>query len=215
MPALTELSPITSQWQSLFNLYLTIGTVTGVIVISLLIANTLRYRDKPGRHDPPDSIAEAKIPRDRGTIGAALILTLIVAGILFTITIGTMATVDLIEKPPKGTLHINVEGFQWGWRFTYPNGKETLNEVRIPAGEVTVFYVTSTDVFHKFQLVEFKIGVDAIPGKVNKIWIQTDKPGEYLIQCYELCGVGHSVMRAKLIVMPPSDFEAWYKGGET
>ncbi|HID04923.1 MAG TPA: cytochrome c oxidase subunit II [Candidatus Caldiarchaeum subterraneum] len=213
MPTIAELSPITSQWQSLFNLYLTIGTVTGVVVISLLVVNTLRYRDRPGRQNPSDAIEEAKIPAERGTIGAALLLTLIVAGILFAITIGTMATVDLIEKPPKGTLHINVEGFQWGWRFTYPNGRETVNEVRIPAGEVTVFYVTSTDVFHKFQLVEFKIGVDAIPGKVNKIWISTEKAGEYLIQCYELCGVGHAVMAAKLIVMEPSEFKAWYEGG--
>jgi len=212
MSALAELSPVTAQWESLFNLYLTIGTITGAIVIGLLILNTLRYRDRPGKKEPQDAIREGRIPADRGTIGAALILTLIVAGILFTITIGTMATVDLIEKPPKGTFHINVEGFQWGWKFTYPNGKETVNEVRVPAGEVIVFYVTSTDVFHKFQLVDFKIGVDAIPGKVNKIWIKTERTGEYLIQCYELCGVGHSVMAARLIVMEPGEFKAWYEG---
>ena len=209
---MSELSPVTSQWESLFNLYLTIGSIVGAVVIGMLILNAIKYREGTGRPEPVDAIREGRIPVDRGTVGAALILTLIVAAILFTITIGTMATVDFIEKPPKGTLQINVEGFQWNWKFIYPNGKQSVGEVRIPVGETVIFYITSTDVFHKFQLVEFKIGVDAIPGKVNKIWIKSEKVGEYTIQCYELCGVGHALMKAKLIVMPREEFNKWYKG---
>ncbi|MFB6187976.1 MAG: cytochrome c oxidase subunit II, partial [Halobacteriaceae archaeon] len=28
--------------------------------------------------------------------------------------------------------------------------------------------------------------------------------------CYELCGVGHSYMNAKVVVMPKSEFQQWY-----
>ncbi|MDJ0269182.1 MAG: cytochrome c oxidase subunit II [Aigarchaeota archaeon] len=207
------LSPVTAQWQELFNLYLTIGTIVGTFVIALLIYNIIRYRHKPGSPEPADAPTPGKIPAERGTIGAALILTLIVTGILFTITLGTMETVDLIEKPPeKGAMVIKVHGFQWGWKFIYPNGLETVNEVRVPRDEVIIFAVTSDDVFHKFQLIEFKIGVDAIPGKVIWIWIKPADTGEYTIQCFELCGVGHAFMTGRLIVMEPSEFEAWYKG---
>jgi cytochrome c oxidase subunit II len=36
--------------------------------------------------------------------------------------------------------------------------------------------------------------------------------------CTELCGLGHALMRAKVIVMRPADFERWaraqQKGGQ-
>lgn len=212
---MSDLSPVTAQWQSLFNLYLTIGTTVGVVVIGWLIFNAIKYRAKSGSKEPEDAPKPDRIPPERGTYGAAMILTLMVAGILFTITLGTMETVDLIEHPPEeGTLVIEVYGFQWGWRFVYPNGKETVGEVRVPKDEVIIFKVTGEDVFHKFQILEFKIGVDAIPGIVNEIWIKPDITGTFNIQCFELCGVGHARMLAKLVVMEPDEFEMWLKGGE-
>jgi len=35
----------------------------------------------------------------------------------------------------------------------------------------------------------------------NVIWIEPTEPGTYTIQCYELCGIGHSLMVATLRVV--------------
>jgi len=207
-----DLSPVTAQWFSLFNLYATVGIIVGAVVISWLVYTAVRYSRRKDE-EPKDAIAEGVVPAARGHVGAALILTAVVAGILFTITLNTMQTVNLIEKGgEQGTYVIEVHSFQWGWRFIYPNGKVSIGEVRVPRDEVIVFKVTSDDVFHKFQLLEFKVGVDAIPGMTNKIWIKPTTSGTYTIQCFELCGFGHSRMKGRLVVMDPSDFSSWYTG---
>ena len=200
-----SLSPITTQWDWLFLLYATIGSIVGGVVIGLFIYLCIRYRRRK-----EEEIKLGKIPPERGNIRVVYILTFIVTGILFTITLGTMQTVNLIEKPPEGTLVIEVYAYQWGWKFIYPNGKQLVGEVRVPKNEVVIFKVTSEDVFHNFGLIEFKVKADAIKGRVNTIWIKPYQTGEYSIQCFELCGVGHSWMKGKLLVMEPSEFMRWY-----
>jgi len=208
------MSEITAQWFQLFNLYALLGTLAGVVVIGMLLFLTVKFRAKDGANDPADAPKPGRIPPERGRIEAVWILTGLVGSILLTLTFGTIKTVDLIHTPPKEpAMTVEVHGFQWGWKFVYPNGKTTVNEVRLPAGTLVIFKVTSDDVFHKFHLIEFKYGVDAIPGRFNEIWFSADKIGTYTIQCYELCGAGHSNMRSRLVIMPPSEFQQWYGGG--
>ncbi|MEM1947084.1 MAG: cytochrome c oxidase subunit II [Candidatus Caldarchaeum sp.] len=242
-----ELSPISQTWQSLFDLYLTIGTVTGAVVIGLMVYALFKYRSRREVPEPADAIKPGRLPAERGTIGAALILTVIVAGILFVVSFGTMQASEFFEKAPTGpgstsgsvlfvgmwgvlcgqappqlvaalpkdgsVMVVKVEGFQWGWKFIYPNGRETVNEAVIPAGKIVVFEITSSDVFHKFHMPQFKTGVDAIPGKVNNLWMTSQLLGEYLVQCYELCGGGHAYMKAKISVVSEQAFKSWYGSG--
>jgi len=207
------LSEITEQWAQLFSLYRLLAIIAGSVVIGWLLFNAVRYRAAKDAKDPADAPTPGRIPPERGRMGAVWILTGLVGGILLTLTFGTINTVNLILTPPRRpAMTVEVHGFQWGWKFIYPNGKETLGELRLPAGIPVLFKVTSDDVFHKFHLIEFKYGLDAIPGRFNDVWFSTDMVGTYTIQCYELCGAGHSNMRSKLIIMPSSDFEQWYGG---
>jgi cytochrome c oxidase subunit 2 len=50
---------------------------------------------------------------------------------------------------------------------------------------------------------------DLIPGRVNSMWIQTDKPGIYLGQCAEYCGTQHAHMLIRVVVDSPSEFDDW------
>lgn len=56
---------------------------------------------------------------------------------------------------------------------------------------------------HAFNMPDFTIMMDAVPGRVNAIWLVPDQSGEYLIQCREYCGTDHHKTRAKLIVEEP------------
>ena len=64
------------------------------------------------------------------------------------------------------------------------------------------FEIVSKDVVHDFNVPDFTILMDAVPGRVNVVWNLFDKPGEFHIQCREYCGFGHATMKAKLFVEP-------------
>jgi cytochrome c oxidase subunit 2 len=88
----------------------------------------------------------------RAGLRTALVMTALIGVVLFGLTVGTMNTVNLIEKVPSDALTIRVVGFQWGWRFIYPDGRELIGELRVPHNTPLVLEVTSQDVFHAFGL---------------------------------------------------------------
>ncbi len=77
-----------------------------------------------------------------------------------------------------------------------------------------LFKVVSNDVIHGFNIPSANITAEIDPGDVRELWIRApDKPGKYLIQCVNYCGVGHAQMKAWLVVegeVPTADLS----GGE-
>ena len=62
---------------------------------------------------------------------------------------------------------------------------------------------------------EWRIKRDIVPvgpdgNDVDRTVVVTpDVEGTYAVVCTELCGTGHSTMRAFTVVEPQTDFEAW------
>lgn len=159
-----------------------------------------------------------------------LLSTMVIGvAVFFTIDtfIATKANKDLLEvywnwpDPNKEeVLRIQVQAQQWAWNFRYA-GKDgefnttddivQLNDLRIPAGKKVLFQVTSKDVIHSFYLPNFRIKVDAMPGRISRVWIQTkdDTDGTFDIACAEMCGTYHYKMAAKLTVYDEQDYLAW------
>ena len=65
------------------------------------------------------------------------------------------------------------------------------------------------DVIHSFWVPEFRQKQDAVPGIVTSVAITPTQPGEHSVVCTELCGLGHALMRAGVIVMRESEFDRW------
>ncbi|HZB64506.1 MAG TPA: plastocyanin/azurin family copper-binding protein, partial [Nitrososphaeraceae archaeon] len=61
---------------------------------------------------------------------------------------------------------------------------------------------TSLDVNHNFNVPDWTLLMDAVPGRINTLWNMFTEEGEYLIQCREYCGFSHYNMKAKLFVEP-------------
>ena len=196
---------------SLFTTFTILAVIVGAVVFGLMIYLIVRYRETGKSVEPEDAPTLGKLPQERGkgrTISISLALS---TAVLVLLVIGTFGALDTILTPPKeNTVDITVTAFQWGWIFTYENGYEETGELRVPVGQPVVLKVVSRDVFHDFGIIEYKIKIDAIPGRTNQIWFEAQEPGEFTIQCFELCGVGHAFMKAKLIAMEPTAFEAWY-----
>ncbi len=67
----------------------------------------------------------------------------------------------------------------------------------------------SQDVIHSFFVPAFRVKEDAMPGRVNHAWFQSDKPGEYDLFCAEYCGDQHSQMLSKVRVLPAAEYAVW------
>jgi cytochrome c oxidase subunit 2 len=81
--------------------------------------------------------------------------------------------------------------------------------MRVPAGRQVELEMRSKDVIHDFYVPEVQVKQDVVPGITTRLIFDPEQPGTYQVICAELCGVGHGVMRARLIVMEPGDYEAW------
>jgi len=115
-----------------------------------------------------------------------------------------------LRNPPSNAMTINVIARQWSWHFKYDNGKED-DVLRVPINEPVELIMTSEDVIHSLFIPAFRIKEDCVPGMKTHLWFNADEAGTYDIFCTEYCGVGHSHMLSKIIVMPVSDFESWYQ----
>ncbi len=97
----------------------------------------------------------------------------------------------------------------------------TLNQLYLPANKPIIVKLRSKDVIHSFNVPEFRVKQDAIPGLTIPIWFvpdvttaemrtRTGNPEfEYEIACAQLCGLGHYRMRGFVTVMSAGEFQKW------
>lgn len=141
-------------------------------------------------------------------IGIILVSILLVGVIAVPSVYGVIysGTVPQGQQP----LIIKVTGYQWWWKFEYPElGVVTGNEAVIPVGRPVKFHVETADVLHSFWVPRLGGKMDLTPGQDNWLWLQADKPGNYWGQCTEFCGESHAFMRFRVIASEERDFEKW------
>ena len=114
---------------------------------------------------------------------------------------------------PDNAMTVKATGRMWSWQFAYENGLQS-GELRVPLGRPVKLIITSQDVIHSLFIPAFRIKQDAVPDLETYLWFLPDKTGEYDLFCSEYCGVKHSSMVSKVIVMDTENFQAWYKAGE-
>jgi len=204
--------PVTaSDWNHFFDLAAIIALVAVAVVIGSMIYFVVRYRAGKGELKFVPELGPPKSrPRENvifASISIIILVSLVVAS--FALTPNPRFAPD-----PSKSLTINVTAFQWDWRFDYPNGVTTLGNVTLPGDTVIMFNVTSADVMHNFYLVQYKVSMEAVPGRYNVFWITTpaatgNQVYTYNIYCKELCGVGHTFMDGYIIVLSPTAYEQW------
>lgn len=118
-----------------------------------------------------------------------------------------------MRTPVPGAGDINVVARQFSYTFQYPDGRKAVNELRVPQGRPVKLVMMSEDVIHGFFIPDYRIKQDILPGQYTTLWLSPDKAGTYDIFCTQYCGVGHSTMRAKLVVMPQAEYAWWAASG--
>ncbi|MCB1214557.1 MAG: cytochrome c oxidase subunit II [Deltaproteobacteria bacterium] len=123
-----------------------------------------------------------------------------------------------MPKPEEADQEIEINAQQFAWNFVMPGrdgSLKTADDIKVmgtltlPVGAKVIFYLTSQDVIHSFWVPVLRLKQDAVPGRRITGWFQATKEGTYIIGCAELCGSGHGVMKAKLRILSPHDYEEW------
>lgn len=129
---------------------------------------------------------------------------------------GTMITLEAAVHPPRTpTLTMDVTAHQWWWEVTYSEAGHpeftftTANEIHLPVGEPVKVRLQSADVIHSFWLPQIAGKTDVIPGQVNEMWLEAEKPGRSRGMCGEYCGLQHANMALAVTSESAADFTRW------
>lgn len=106
----------------------------------------------------------------------------------------------IVEHIPEDAKVIKVTGQQWFWTFEHEDGTKEVGELHVKQGVPYKFEITSTDVIHSFNIHDYVVLLDAVPGRINTVWFVPFDTGEFDIQCREYCGLIHYNMRGTLYV---------------
>ena len=190
--------------------YKLISIFTGIIFIVVeasLLWFIFRYRRR-GR--PRD----AEGPQIHGATRLELIWTAVPVVILAIIVAFVLYKLPGIRNVPSATsaaapLNIRVDGHQFYWQFTYPDGHVSIQELHVPVHRVVRLDVHSQDVDHSWWIPELGGKFDAIPGVTNHTWFKADRAGTYRGQCGEFCGAFHAEMVARVVAEPQTAYDAY------
>lgn len=126
--------------------------------------------------------------------------------------------VDVKQTLPEADATVRVTAQQWAWTFVHPGPDNqldtdddivTVDELHVEVGKTYHYELHSKDVLHDFSVPVFRLKQDAIPGRVIRGWFVPTITGEYDIQCAEICGLGHGVMAARIVIESPEQHAAW------
>lgn len=163
-------------------------------IYSFEVYNTMGGLDPMASHDHQQMMATETIPNSQ-----------LIAMDNSRVALG------LGRSPQMGqsqALNIKVNGIQYAWIFTYPDGIVT-GELHVPVDRPVELKMTAGDVLHAFWLPEFRIKQDVIPGRESLLTFTPTKTGQYPVICAELCGAYHGGMKTTITVHSAEDYQNW------
>jgi cytochrome c oxidase subunit 2 len=121
---------------------------------------------------------------------------------------GWMGYEDL-SNPPADSMVVKTTGQMWKWTYEYDNGLKT-DTLFVPVNKPVKIDLISADVNHSFYIPALRIKRDVIPNRENFLWFEADNTGSFDIACAEYCGLQHSYMYSKVVIMPENEFTEWF-----
>lgn len=196
---------------TLLNVMIVISSLVFCTVVVMMFYALWKFRAKPGDESDGEPI--------HGNTRLEMIWTLIPTLIVLASAIYSTIVLNDIEAEAADQIRVNVTAQQYAWRFDYPEEGVTSTELHAPEGTQLELHLNSLDVVHSFWVPEWGIKRDLVPGAdlpggqdIDSVTrVTPDVKGVYSVVCAELCGWGHSTMRAAAVVESQEDFDAWVK----
>ncbi len=226
-------TPIASNWGYIDDTIIITFWVTGVVFVAIVLFMaycTFRYRYREERraaYEPENTKLEWWLTG------------LTSVGVVVMLTPGLFVWDQFVTVPEDASeLEVVGQQWQWSFRFpgtdgvlgtsdprninddnpfglnpNDPNGQDDVliddSEVHLPIDRPVKVLTRSIDVLHDFYVPQFRAKMDMVPGMVTYFWFTPTRTGTFDILCFELCGVGHYLMRGNVVVEEESAFQAW------
>jgi len=188
---------------ALYIFLVVLSSVMCLLIFTLILIFAARFRRRRGH------VAE----QIEGSTPLELTWSIIPLGIFLFIFVWGAVLFFQERTPPRGANEVYVVAKQWMWKLEHEEGAREINELHVPVGRDVKMIMTSQDVIHSFYVPAFRIKQDVLPGRYTIAWFRATKPGTYHLFCAEYCGTQHSGMIGQVVVMDPSQYEAWLSGG--
>lgn len=226
-------TPIASNWSYIDDTLLVTFWITGVAFTAIVLFMAycvLKFRNRPGHkaeHEPENKKLEWWL-----TIGTTV-------GVAALLAPGLIVWHRFVTVPAEATeIEIVGQQWQWTYRlpgrdgrlgtvsvrFIGPDnplgidpadaaGRDDVivegGELQLPIGRPVKVLLRAIDVLHNFYVPEFRAKMDMVPGQVTFFWFTPTRTGTFEAVCAELCGLGHAVMRGRVVVVEEAEHQAW------
>jgi cytochrome c oxidase subunit 2 len=218
-------TPVSHKIYDLHMLMFWIVTVIAIFTFGFLFFSVFKYRKSKGA-------VSSKVDGNH-----KLEIAWTIVPFLILVLMAIPATKVLIElnDTRDAEMTIKITGYQWYWQYEYldngiaffsrlstPQAQINNQELKgqwyllevdkplvIPTHKKVRFLVTSNDVIHSWWVPALGVKRDAVPGFINELWAEVEKPGTYRGQCAELCGAQHGFMPIVVEAKDQKDFDAW------
>ena len=224
---------VTESSQEIYNLHMTIFTIT--VVIGLGVFGAMFY--SIFRHRKARGVKPAKFHH---STAVEIVWTVIPLVILVGMAVpATRVLIDL-DDTSEAEMAVKITGYQWFWGYEYmgedvqflsrlatdsdvarqldsginpasvPNYLQNVDRrLVLPVDTRIKFQITAADVIHSWWMPDLGWKKDAIPGFVNETWTVIEEPGVYRGRCAELCGRDHGFMPIVVEAVEKDEYEAW------
>lgn len=201
------LNPASLQAERINRLFTFFNLAAGgmlLLVVFLVVFICIKFRRRIGDE------SESTHPKSNNKLEIIMIggPTLLLAWFFYQ----TVSTIHVLTPPLVAGQQpdVVITGHQWWWEVAYPSAKViTANEVHLPVGKHLLLELRTADVIHDWWVPQLGSKVDLIPNKSNYLYLDINKPEEYLGSCSEFCGAQHAWMRIHVIAQKADDFASW------
>jgi cytochrome c oxidase subunit 2 len=233
------LTPIASNWDSIDGTINITFWVTGFVfvAVNLFMAYAVyrfRYnKDRRAKYEPENKKLEIWLTAAT-SIGVASMLAP-----------GLFVWADFVNVPAEAhEVEAVGQQWQWSFRYpgadgvmgaadaknitaenpfgldpADPAGRDDIlvseQEMHLPIDRPVKMLLRSKDVLHDYAVAQFRVKMDLVPGSVTYMWLTPTVAGTYDILCEELCGLGHHVMRGKVVVEDEASYNTWLQSQPT
>jgi cytochrome c oxidase subunit 2 len=191
---------------------LSITAAIFVVVAGLLVYAIVKFRATPANasREPAQVYGSTRVEL------AWTIIPVLIVLVLFAATARVIHGIQDAPQPPSA-VEVTVIGHQFWWEYRYPAlGVVTANELHVPVSvpsqpRPTFLKLLSADTDHSFWIPQLAGKTDLIPNRVNRLWMDPRRPGNFLGQCAQYCGTQHAKMLQRVSVDPSDEFDAWIR----
>ena len=187
---------------TLYDVLALVSAFVLALVTSILLVSVVHFRKRS-----PDDLRDGE--PIHGHTRLEVVWTTIPALLMVGAAVYSGLVLADIEETKANTQTVKVTGEQFAWTFEYQQQKLRAGELHLVEDTPYLFKLDAKDVIHSFWVPQFRMKRDAVPGIPTEVRVTPTRKGRYTLACTELCGLGHSTMRATVVVEDQAAFDRW------